>query len=167
MALGNLPTGGAITADGRYLWTVSAGMGNNDVRIVDTVSERVCQVLPVPGASGGIALDSARRLAYVSGLPVSLWIPTQFKLPGARGDDVLVFSWSGSCGHARLVRVIAVPPQAGAPAPQTFPPKPTGTRLSWPERLAVSADGSRLLVPLNLSDSAAVIDLVTAIGSTT
>jgi DNA-binding beta-propeller fold protein YncE len=120
---------------------------------------RVCQILPVPGASGGIALDSAHRLAYVSGLPVSLWIPSQFKMPGAQGDDVLVFSWSSSCGQARLVRVIAVPPQAGAPAPQAFPPNPNGKRLSWPERLAVSADGSRLLVPLNLVDSAAVIDL--------
>jgi YVTN family beta-propeller protein len=159
VTLGNLPTGGAVTSDGRYLWTVSAGMGNNDVRIVDTVRRRVCQVLPVPGASGGIALDSVHRLAYVSGLPASLWIPTQFKLPGARGDDVLVFSWSSSCGHARLVRVIAVKPQKGAPAPQAFPPNPKGPRLSWPERLAVSADGSRLLVPLNLADSAAVIDL--------
>ena len=159
VTLGNLPTGGALTADGRFLWTVSAGMGNNDVRIVDTAQHRVCQTLPVPGASGGIALDSVHRLAYVSGLQVSLWLPTQFKLPGARGNDVLVFSWSGSCGQARLVRVIAVPPQPGALAPQAFPPNPKGTPLSWPEKLAVSPDGSRLLVALNLADSAAVIDL--------
>ena len=138
---------------------MSAGTGNNDVRIVDTVAHRVCQVLPVPGASGGIALDSVHHLAYVSGLPVSLWIPTQFTLPGARGDDVAVFSWTRMCGHARLVRVIAVPPQPGALAPQAFPPAPNGTRLSWPEKLAVSPDGSRLLVALNLADSAAVVDL--------
>ena len=68
VTLGNLPTGGALTADGRFLWTVSAGIGNNDVRIVDTAQHRVCQILPVPGASGGIALDSVHRLAYVSGL---------------------------------------------------------------------------------------------------
>ena len=83
VTLGNLPTGGALTADGRFLWTVSAGIGNNDVRIVDTAQHRVCQTLPVPGASGGIALDSVHRLAYVSGLSASLWLPTQFKLPGA------------------------------------------------------------------------------------
>ena len=159
MTLGNLPTGGALTADGRFLWTVSAGVGNNDVRIVDTARHRVCQTLPVPGASGGIALDSVHRLAYVSGLQASLWLPTQFTLPGARGNDVQVFSWSDSCGQARLVRVIAVPPQPGAPAPQVFPPNPNGTPLSWPEKLAVSADGSRLLVALNMADSAAVIDL--------
>ena len=35
----------------------------------------------------------------------------------------------------------------------------SGTRLSWPEKLAVSRDGSRLLVALNLADSAAVVDL--------
>ena len=61
-------TGEALTADGRFLWTVSAGVGNNDVRIVNTATHRVCQILPVPGASGGIALDSVHRLAYVSGL---------------------------------------------------------------------------------------------------
>jgi YVTN family beta-propeller protein len=159
VTLGNLPTGGALTADGRFLWTVSAGVGSNDVRIVDTARHSVCQILPVPGASGGIALDSVHRLAYVSGLGASLWLPTQFALPGARGNDVQVFSWSGSCGQARLVRVIAVPPQPGALAPQVFPPNPNGMRLSWPEKLAVSADGSRLLVALNLADSAAVIDL--------
>ena len=159
VTLGNLPTGAALTADGRFLWTVSAGIGNNDVRIVDTVRHRVCQTLPVPGASGGIALDSVHRLAYVSGLQASLWLPTQFTLPGARGNDVQVFSWSDSCGQARLVRVIEVPPQPGAPAPQVFPANPKGTPLSWPEKLAVSADGSRLLVALNMADSAAVIDL--------
>src|SRR5262245_28357361 len=32
--LGNLPTGGALTVDGRFAWTLSAGRGANDVRIV-------------------------------------------------------------------------------------------------------------------------------------
>ncbi len=159
VTLGNLPTGGALTADGRFLWTVSAGVGNNDVRIVDTSRHRVCQTLPLPGASGGIALDSAHRLAYVSGLQVSLWLPSQFTLPGARGNSVQVFSWGGACGQARLVRVIALRAQPGAPAPQVFPPNPAGTPLAWPEKLAVSSDGSRLLVALNMADSAAVIDL--------
>ena len=161
VALGNLPTGGALTADGRYLWTVSAGVGNNDVRIVNVAQHRVCQVLPVPGASGGIALDSVDRLAYVSGLSASLWLPTQFhfKFHASLGNDVLVFRWSAACGQARLVGTIPVPPQRGALAPQAFPPQPNGRRLSWPERLAVSPDGSRLLVALNLAYSAAVVDL--------
>ncbi len=32
--LGNLPTGGAITPNGRFLWALSTGRGRNDVRIV-------------------------------------------------------------------------------------------------------------------------------------
>jgi DNA-binding beta-propeller fold protein YncE len=159
VTLGNLPMGAALTADGRYLWTVSAGLGNDDVRIVDTASDRVCQILPLPGASGGIALDSRHRLAYVSGLRYSLWIPTMSKVPGADGNDVLVFSWTSTCGQARLVRVIPVPPPPGAPTLQAFPVDPSGTTSSWPQQLAVSPDGSKLLVALNLADSAAVIDL--------
>ena len=160
--LGNLPTGAAVTADGRFLWTVSAGSAANDVRIVDTAQHRVCQVLEVPGASGGIALDSTHRLAYVSGLPTSRWEPSKNGLPGATGDDVLVFSWANTCGQAHLVRVIPLPPQPGAPTAQIFPPPRgglTATAESWPQKLAVSPDGSRLLVALNLANSAAVIDL--------
>lgn len=169
VTLGNLPMGAALTSDGRYLWTVDAGLGNDDVRIVDTANDRVCQILPLPGASGGIALDSPHRLAYVSGLRYSLWIPNVSKTvsadglaadgPGADGNDVLVFSWTSTCGQARLVKVIKVPPPAGAPTIQTFPPAPAGTTSSWPQQLAVSPDGSQLLVALNLADSAAVINV--------
>ena len=165
VALGNFPTGGAVTADGRFLWTVSTGFGSNDIRIVDTASRRVVQTIPVPGASGGIALDSANRLAYVSGLPVSRWQPSLKSLPGAAGNCILVYSWEASSGQARFLRVIPVPPPPGAPNVQAFPPipqranEPATSTNSWPQKLAVSPDGSQLLVPLNLADSAAVIDL--------
>ena len=162
VALGDLPMGGAVTSDGKYLWTVSAGFDSNDVRIVDTATHEVCQVLDLPGASGGIALDSAHRLAYVSGLPNSRWQPSKNDLPGARGDDVLVYSWGDTCGQASLVRVIPVPPQPGAPTEQVFPPPRAGLAGpvgSWPQKLAVSPDGTTLLVSLNLADSAAVVDL--------
>jgi len=80
VTLGNFPTGGAVTADGQFLWTVSAGFSSNDLRIVDTVHRRVCQTLSLPGASGGIALDSVHRLAYVSGLanPHPRWLRRLF-----------------------------------------------------------------------------------------
>ncbi|WP_159810161.1 bifunctional YncE family protein/alkaline phosphatase family protein [Cellulomonas citrea] len=162
VTLGNLPMGGAVTADGRYLWTVSAGFDSNDIRIVDTTTNAVCQIVELPGASGGITLDSVHRLAYVSGLPNSRWQPTKNDLPGAQGDDVLVYSWGDTCGQASLDRVIKVPPQPGAPAVQVFPPPRAGepaTVAAWPQKLAVSPDGSRLLVALNLANSAAVIDL--------
>jgi YVTN family beta-propeller protein len=162
VTLGNLPTGGAVTADGQFLWTVSAGFASNDVRIVDTAQRRVCQTLSLPGASGGIALDSVHRLAYVSGLANSRWQPSKNGMPGAKGNNVLVYSWAATCGQARLVRVIPVPPQPGAPDVQAFPPPRAGLAgaiSSWPQKLAVSPDGTRLLVPLNLANSAAIVDL--------
>jgi DNA-binding beta-propeller fold protein YncE len=36
--LGNLPTGGALTPNGRFLWALSTGRGLNDVRIVQVAS---------------------------------------------------------------------------------------------------------------------------------
>src|SRR5436190_16472237 len=41
--LGNLPAGGALTPDGRFMWTVSAGRGNNDVRIVKIAEDGRCK----------------------------------------------------------------------------------------------------------------------------
>ena len=162
VALGNFPTGAAITADGRFLWTVSAGFSSNDVRIVDTTTNKVCQTVQLPGASGGIALDSVHHLAYVSGLANSRWQPTKNTLPGATGDVVQVISWTDTCGEAAVTRAIPVPPQPNPPATQAFPPPRQGlaaTSTSWPQKLAVSPDGSRVLVALNLANSAAIIDV--------
>jgi DNA-binding beta-propeller fold protein YncE len=160
--LGNLPMGGALTADGRFLWTVSSGISSNDVRVVDTRTRQVCQVIALPGASGGIALDSDHRRAYVSGLPNSRWQPSKNGLPGVHGDVIHVLAWNEGCGSARLERTIPVPPQPGAPTTQAYPLPRQGlatTPLAWPQKLAVSPDGSRLLVPLNLADAAAVVDI--------
>src|SRR4051794_33897812 len=66
--LGNFPTGGRVTPNGRFLWTVSTGRGLNDVRIVSVRTGKVLQTLPLPGASGGIAMDPKRPLVYVSGV---------------------------------------------------------------------------------------------------
>jgi len=162
VTLGNYPTGGAVSEDGRWLWTISAGLSSNDIRIVDTTSGTVCQTIDIPGASGGVALDSAHHLAYVSGLPNSRWQPSKNGLPGVKGDVVFVYKWTDTCGQATLDRMIAVPPQPNAPTIQAYPPPRAGTTagsLAWPQKLAVSPDGSRLVVPLNLADSAAIVDL--------
>ena len=92
---------------------MSSGFGANDVRIVDTDTRRVVQTIPVPGASGGIALDSAHQLAYVSGLQGSRWRPSENSQPGARGNCVLVYGWSASRGQAQLIRTISLPIPAG------------------------------------------------------
>ena len=166
--LGNFPTGGAVTDDGRFLWTVSTGFGLNDIRIVDTATKKVIQTVQVPSASGGIALDSANRLAYLSGITLSRWQPSLKNLPGAEGSCVIVYSWDAETGKATFVRVIPVPAPAGTPVVQSFPPVPersnipTGASSSWPQKLAVSADGTHLLVPLNLAHSAAVVSLDTS-----
>ena len=44
--LGNLPTGGALTPDGRFLWTLSAGRGRNDIRIVEVEPPGRCRKGP-------------------------------------------------------------------------------------------------------------------------
>jgi DNA-binding beta-propeller fold protein YncE len=161
--LGNFPTGGALTPDGRFYWTVSTGRGVQDIRIVSVASGRVIQTLPLAGASGGIAMDPAHRRAYVSGVQepdrvdgADYRIPNA---PGREGDVVLTFTYSSS-GIAHFAGLIPVPPPSGAPVPQHFPPTKMG-KFAWPDRLAISHNGLTLLVPLNLADAAAIVDVPT------
>src|SRR5919197_4914847 len=70
--LGNFPTGGALTPDGRFLWTLSTGRGPNDIRIVRLGPSgnvgAIVQRIRMPGLSGGIAIAPSGRIAYVSGV---------------------------------------------------------------------------------------------------
>jgi DNA-binding beta-propeller fold protein YncE len=177
-ALGNLPTGGAVTPDGRFYWTVSTGRGINDIRIVSVTGGAVVQTVRLAGASGGIAMDPVHPLVYVSGVADSTHAAQKSPpgTPGLKGDTVLVFRYDRASGAAAFDRQIDVPPPSGTkapqavasllplgtPPPQSFPPTDS-TPLSWPDRLAVSPDGSTVLVPLNLAAAAAVIN--TADGS--
>jgi DNA-binding beta-propeller fold protein YncE len=160
VSLGNFPTGGALTPDGRFYWTVSTGRGLNDIRIVSLTSRKVVQVLPLPGASGGIAMDRTRRVAYVSGVADSDHKDAQVPKGKGRGGDVIHLLAYTRAGAARELDPIPVPAPGDTPAPQAFPPTDTLTKkISWPGRLAVARDGKHLLVPLNLADRAAVVDL--------
>ena len=158
VGIGNFPTGGAPTRDGRFYWTISTGRGRNDIRIVDVAQGKVVQVLPIPGASGGIAMDPASDTAYVSGVADSPYADQRSPdgTPGAAGDVIHVFTYDGATGQAKFDHLIPVPPPAIAPPAQDFPP--ATKQLSWPDRLAVSPDGTTLLVPLNLADAAAIVD---------
>ncbi|HYZ27859.1 MAG TPA: bifunctional YncE family protein/alkaline phosphatase family protein, partial [Thermoleophilaceae bacterium] len=158
--LGNFTAGGAVTSDGRLYFTISAGWSQNDLRVVSLRTGRVVQVVKLPGAEGGIALDNTRHLAYISGVPDTdiSEVKMPDSTPGHGGDVIHVYSWSPKTGRATFERVIPVPPPSTAPAPQNFPPNPAAKKYSWPGRLAVSPDGSRLLVPLELADAAAVVD---------
>src|SRR5882672_6519332 len=53
--VGSFPTGGALTPDGRFYWSVDAGRGATAVRIVDVGTGAVTQALPIPGGYVGIA----------------------------------------------------------------------------------------------------------------
>jgi YVTN family beta-propeller protein len=172
--VGNFPTGGATTPDGRFYWTVSTGRGFNDIRIVSIAEKRVIQTIPIPGASGGIVMDPDEPIAYVSGVADSSDKSEQRKgLPGDEGDVVQVLRYDPGTGRAGYQQPIPVPPPSGSPIPQGVvyvpgaegPPQefpPTNTeRLSWPDRPAISPDGGTLLVPLNLADHAAIIDTKT------
>jgi DNA-binding beta-propeller fold protein YncE len=158
--LGNFPTGGAVTPNGRFYWTVSTGRGRNDIRIVSVASKRVVQTVRLPGASGGIVMDPEHPFVYVSGVSDSdagHADQQQLDLPGRQGDVIHVFSYD-TRGRANFRRLLAVPPPANTPPPQNFPPSTSGS-LSWPDRLAISPDGRHLLVPLNLADNAAIVDV--------
>src|SRR3954447_6226698 len=136
--LGNFPSGGRVTPNGRFFWTVSTGRGLNDVRIVSVRTGRVLQILPLPGASGGIAMDPKRSLVYVSGVHDSDHALEKSPpgTPGIDGDVIHVFSYAPRFGFAQSEKVIPVPPPSDAPAAQSFPPG--NDKIAWPDRLAVS-----------------------------
>jgi DNA-binding beta-propeller fold protein YncE len=180
--LGNYPAGGALTTNGRFLWTLSAGRGKNDIRIVRVETARKCrkgrrgkrcrrrsarkvgrvvQKIPMPGLSGGIAMAPDGRTAYVSGTPepgdTYLAGTTPEGTPGKKGDVIHVFRYSAKKGKAKRDGVIEVPAPSGTPPPQDFPPT-RDDRVSWPHDLAVSPDGETLLAALNLAHRGAIID---------
>src|SRR5690349_4597072 len=158
--VGNVPTGGALTPDGRFYWTVSAGSGFNDIRIVSVRTAKVVQVIPLAGASGGVVIDRKGKRAYVSGLPNSTNKETsQPNLPGGQGDVIHVFGLKSS-GHATEVGQLPVPPPAGAQPPNDFP-LPATKAVGYPEYLDVSPNGRTLVVPLNLANFAAIVDVKT------
>jgi DNA-binding beta-propeller fold protein YncE len=165
--LGNLPTGAALTTDGRFAWTLSAGRGRNDIRIVRVESTskkrvgKIVQRIPMPGLSGGIAMSPDGTTAYVSGTPNGGKTSNSVddSVPGREGDVIHVFKLSHN-GKAQRDGVIPVPPPAGTPPPQNFPPTSTKAQ-SWPQDVAVSPDGTTLLVALDLANAAAIVDTAT------
>jgi DNA-binding beta-propeller fold protein YncE len=161
--VGNFPAGGALTPDGRFYWSVSAGRGVNDIRIVDVGSGAVVQTLYLPGGEGGIVMDPTKPVAYVAGTPIAAGNHPDLRPPagspqppGVEGDVLHVYTYDPASGRATEQAPLSIPPPSNTPPPQNFPP--TNTKAySWPAHLAISPDGSRLLVPLNLADAAAIV----------
>jgi DNA-binding beta-propeller fold protein YncE len=178
--IGNYPAGGALTTNGRFLWTISAGRGVNDIEIVEVEPKlrcrkgrrgkkcrrrlarrtgRIVQKIPLPGLSGGIAMAPDGKTAYVSGTPetVDPYNVTPEGTPGKEGDVIHVLHYSGATGKATHAGLIDVTPPDSTPPPQDFPPT-RSDHVSWPRDLAISPDGKTLLAALNLAHSAAIVD---------
>src|SRR5439155_992461 len=147
-----------------------------------TKTAKVVQIVPLPGASGGVAIDPGGGRAYVSGIADSTNKATaRPKLPGGNGDVIHVFRYSRSSGKAKEIGQIAVPaPSFAAPpggrAYVTITnldqvavidvrrlrvvrrlPAGIGSDLgASPNALAVTRDGRRLLATLSGADVIAV-----------
>src|SRR4051794_22534336 len=162
--VGDFPSGGALTPDGRFYWAVDSGHGHDDVQIVDVRSGAMVQVLPLPGAYGGIAFAPGGRTAFVSGEPIGTSHPAG-PVRGEGGDAIHVFSVDPASGRAVEADPIQLPPTSGGTAQSHLGASdaPGGTtpgaQLGWPQGLAVSPDGRTLVVALNQADQVAIVDL--------
>src|SRR5689334_21336951 len=68
-AVGDVPSGGALTPDGRFFWAIDSGHGQDAADVVDVASGALVQRLPLPGAYGAVAFAKDGRTAYISGEP--------------------------------------------------------------------------------------------------
>lgn len=156
-SVGDLPTGGTLTPDGRFYWAVDSGDGRDDVQIVALDSGAVVQVLSLPGAFGQAAFAPDGHTAYVSGEPLGGVKPLGPTM-GNSGDVIHVFTVDPATGQAKETTPIVLP----APTPNTVTvglPPSAGPTADWPAGLAVTPDGKTLVVALTVANQAALIDL--------
>jgi YVTN family beta-propeller protein len=154
--LGAFPTGGALSPDGRFYWAVDAGRDANAVRIVAVASGAVTQTLPIPGGYVGIAFAPDGRRAYVSGQPGDDDLDPAAK--GKDGDVIHVYDIDVASGRAAERDPIGLPDARDGAAARDELPQASGVN-AWPEGLAVTPDGRRLVVALGQADQVAIIDL--------
>ncbi len=144
--VGNMPTGGGLTPDGRFYWSLSSGDGRNDARIVDVASGAVLQILPLPGAYGEMAFSPDGSTAYVSGEPTSPeWAPAGPTMADAGG----------------AIHVFAIDPVSGLATEKT-PITLSDGATGFPTGIGVSPDGKTLVVALYHDTKASIIDATTA-----
>ena len=150
--VGDFPTGGALTHDGRFFWAVDSGHGKDGIHVVDVATGAVVQVLPLPGAYGGIAFNPSGTIAYVSGEPRGDQVPYGPTVANA-GDAIHVFAVDAASGQGTESTPIQLPATTGGAG------QAEGSKLGWPEGLTVTPDGTHLLVALNQADKVAIVDL--------
>ena len=161
--VGNFPTGGKLSPDGRYYWSVSAGHGLNDVQIVEVSSGAVIQVLPMPGTYGQMVFSSDGSRAYVSGEPVGNSVAPAGPTKGNAGDVVHVFQVDSHSGLAVELDPITLPAtQGGSARSHTLG---SGKLPSFPVGLALTPDDKTLVTVLYNADQAAIVDVATGAAS--
>lgn len=130
--LGQMPLGMIASPDGRRVVLLLSGWREHGLQVVDRAGT-IIQMHQQAAAFVGLAFSSDARTLFVS---------------GGNTDVVYRYRWTGDSAQLRDSIVIA--PRAGGRDAE-------GTQ--YPAGLALSADGSRLYVALNLADSLAVVDL--------
>jgi DNA-binding beta-propeller fold protein YncE len=163
--VGNFPTGGALTLDGKQYWAVDSGFGLNDVQIVDMASGVVIQTLPLPGAFGGMVFSPDGLTAYVSGQRTGSGnAVAPAGMVGTEGDVIHVFTRNIATGLATEQAPLVLPVTTGGSG-RTNDLKPNPNGPAWPVGLAVSPDGKKLVVALNMADRAVVFALPAGTGT--
>ncbi|MEA2473554.1 MAG: hypothetical protein QOE06_1469, partial [Thermoleophilaceae bacterium] len=154
--VGAFPTGGALTPDGRFYWTVDAGRGSTGVHVIDVASGALKQTLPIPGGYVGIAFAPGGRRAYVSGVPGDGDFAKGLK--GVNGDVIHVFDVDPATGAATEAEPIQLPKARDGAAASDELPQASAVN-AWPEGLDVTPDGKTLVVALGQADQVAIVDL--------
>ena len=162
--VGNFPTGGAITPDGKYYWSASAGLGTNDLQVVDLATGKVVQKLPMPGSYGQVIFSSDGKTAYASGLSKGS-SPTNGPTMGDAGDVIHVFSIDPLSGSITEKAPLTLPTtQGGSGRTNSLPPNPN--IVNFPVGMALTADGKTLIVALYNADKAAIINIASGTVTT-
>jgi hypothetical protein len=141
--LNRFPAGSALTPNGRFIWTVGGAGG--PTRITDLEDGSTVQEIPGDATNGGIAFAPNGTRAYLS----------------SAGDHIRVYDVDPGTGRATKLSDIAVPADRTAMPPDNLPPMTPDKIQSYPEGLAVSADGKTVVAALNLSDRVAIVNTAT------
>lgn len=161
--VGNYPSGGALTPDGKFYWAINSGHGRNNVSVVNVATGQVTQELPLPGGNAGVVFNREGTRAYVSGTKLGFdpGGPTQ----GDDGDVIHVYEIVPASGAITELEPFVLPVTLlGSGRLNSLPPDPTKPNL--PSELALTPDGATLVVALNNADRVALIDTGTGAATT-
>ncbi|WP_018332049.1 SMP-30/gluconolactonase/LRE family protein [Actinomycetospora chiangmaiensis] len=141
--LGDLPLDAALSPDRSTLAVVNAGQATQSVQLVEAATGRVTQTLPYPNPKAvftGVAFSPDGRTLFVSG-----------------GGQNLVRRYGLTNGQATEGPSIPLPTTS-----------PTGAPIQpFPSGLAVTPDGTRLVVADQQADAVSVVDLASGAVTTT